>query len=73
MLGRHTLKGFHTNKNMNLNFPVYPSSGGVGTTAGQHTSAEQAVDDDTDEFLDPEPLPILGRCKAMYPFEGQSK
>jgi len=52
---------------------VYPSSGGVGTTAGQHTSAEQAVDDDTDEFLDPEPLPILGRCKAMYPFEVTSE
>ena len=28
--------------------------------------------DADDEFFDPEPLPILGRCKAMYPFEGET-
>merc|ERR1719336_2564196 len=26
-----------------------------------------------DEFYDPEPLPILGRCKALYPFEVTSE
>ena len=28
------------------------------------------VDDQEDEFYDTEPLPILGKCKALYPFEG---
>ena len=29
----------------------------------------QDIDGD-DEFYDPEPLPVLGKCKAIYPFEG---
>ena len=29
----------------------------------------QDIDGD-DEFFDPEPLPVLGKCKAIYPFEG---
>ena len=28
-------------------------------------------DDDEEEFYDSEPLPILGRCKSLYPFEGK--
>ena len=28
-------------------------------------------DDDDEEFYEAEPLPILGRCKALYPFEGR--
>ena len=28
-------------------------------------------DDDDEEFYETEPLPILGRCKALYPFEGE--
>ena len=27
-------------------------------------------DEDEEEFYDSEPLPILGRCKSLYPFEG---
>ena len=27
-------------------------------------------DDDDEEFYDTDPLPIIGRCRAMYPFEG---
>ena len=30
----------------------------------------QDIDGD-DEFYDPEPLPVLGKCKAIYPFEGE--
>ena len=29
----------------------------------------QDIDGD-DEFFDPEPLPVLGKCRAIYPFEG---
>ena len=28
-------------------------------------------DEDEEEFYDSEPLPILGRCKSLYPFEGK--
>ena len=28
-------------------------------------------EEDEEEFYDSEPLPILGRCKALYPFEGK--
>ena len=31
----------------------------------------QDIDGD-DEFFDPEPLPVLGKCKALYPFEGNN-
>ncbi len=27
--------------------------------------------DDDDEYFEAEPLPILGKCKALYPFEGK--
>ena len=27
-------------------------------------------DDEDEEFYDTDPLPIIGRCRAMYPFEG---
>ena len=27
--------------------------------------------DEDEEFYEAEPLPILGRCKALYPFEGE--
>lgn len=27
--------------------------------------------DDDDEYFEAEPLPILGKCKALYPFEGE--
>lgn len=32
----------------------------------------QDIDGD-DEFFDPEPLPVLGKCKAIYPFEAASE
>jgi len=32
----------------------------------------QDIDND-DEFFDPEPLPVLGKCKALYPFEAASE
>jgi len=32
----------------------------------------QDIDGD-DEFFDPEPLPVLGKCKALYPFEAASE
>jgi len=30
-------------------------------------------DEDEEEFYDSEPLPILGRCKSLYPFEVTSE
>jgi hypothetical protein len=30
-------------------------------------------EEEDEEFYDSEPLPILGRCKALYPFEGEGK
>jgi len=32
----------------------------------------QDIDGD-DEFFDPEPLPVLGKCRALYPFEAASE
>lgn len=34
---------------------------------------EDLGDHNEDEFFDAEPLPVLGRCKALYPFEGVFK
>ena len=45
------------------------------SSSGPQPTSETAVDVDDpegdDEFYDTEPLPILGRCKALYPFEGR--
>jgi len=48
----------------------YPIGTGPGGTTDLHPVD---VDDPDDEFFDTEPLPILGRCKAMYPFEVTSE
>lgn len=53
------------------------NSRGSGRYQQQDASSNHPVDvddpDADDEFFDPEPLPILGRCKAMYPFEVTSE
>ena len=39
-----------------------------------HWSSVQDIDSETaeeDEFYEQEPLPVLGRCKAIYTFEGE--
>ena len=30
-------------------------------------------EDDEEEFFEPEPLPVLGRCTALYTFQGQNQ
>lgn len=46
-------------------------SGSGGVIRGGHASSSSEADQEEDEFFDTaEPLPILGRCKALYPFEG---
>ncbi len=37
------------------------------------TSSEEGErrEDEEEEYFDTEPLPILGRCRALYPFEGE--
>ncbi len=42
-------------------------SEGVGAPSSDVIDGD---DDDDEEFYEAEPLPILGRCKALYPFEG---
>ena len=51
---------------------------GSGSSSGTGSAAVVAVasggsegDDEEEEYFDTEPLPILGRCKALYPFEGE--
>ena len=38
---------------------------------GGVADGDEDGNNDDEEFYDPEPLPILGRCKALYPFEGE--
>ena len=49
-----------------------PSSSGShdnGGKVGQDGGEED--EDDDEEFYDADPLPIIGRCRALYPFEGK--
>jgi len=47
---------------------------GPGGTEGEHF---QDIDDedaeDAEEFFEPEPLPVLGRCTALYTFQASSE
>ncbi|XP_075924947.1 formin-binding protein 1 homolog isoform X2 [Petromyzon marinus] len=47
--------------------------GGGGTTATTAAQVDSGGDFDDDDFEDEEPLPVLGRCKALYPFDGNSE
>jgi len=61
--------------------------GGTGSASGSSLSASAyrdasgsnvdigggVEDEDEEEFYDSEPLPILGRCKSLYPFEVTSE
>jgi len=51
-----------------------PSSSGShdnGGKVGQDGGEED--EDDDEEFYDADPLPIIGRCRALYPFEVTSE
>ena len=41
---------------------------GPGGTEGEHF--QDIDDEDDEEFFEPEPLPVLGRCTALYTFQG---
>ena len=44
----------------------------ISDATGSNMEIGGGVDDeDEEEFYDSEPLPILGRCKSLYPFEGK--
>jgi len=52
-----------------------PESSGIGNShlsLGALGENFQDIDGD-DEFFDPEPLPVLGKCRALYPFEAASE
>ena len=44
---------------------------GIGLVKGSGDPNLAEGEEDDEEFFDSEPLPILGRCKALYPFEGK--
>ena len=48
------------------------SSSGSNDKSGRDVDLEedQDVDDDEEEFFEAETLPIIGRCRSLYPFEG---
>ena len=46
-----------------------PSSSS-GSNDKQQVDDVDDDDDEDEEFYDTDPLPIIGRCRAMYPFEG---
>jgi len=64
-----------TSKNNNNSRSSNSPESGIGNShlslgaLGEHF---QDIDGD-DEFFDPEPLPVLGKCKAIYPFEAASE
>ena len=43
------------------------------SSSGSNEKQQVDDDDDDDEFYDADPLPIIGRCKALYPFEGRDE
>lgn len=48
------------------------SSSGSNDNGGKSARGDDAGEDDDDEeeFYDADPLPIIGRCRSLYPFEG---
>ena len=46
------------------------SSSGSNEKSGRDVGEDEDVDDDEEEFFEAETLPIIGRCHALYPFEG---
>ena len=44
------------------------SSSGSNDKSGRDVGEEE--DDEEEEFYDADPLPIIGKCRALYPFEG---
>eukprot|EP00096_Caligus_rogercresseyi_P007037 TRINITY_DN2432_c0_g1_i1.p1 TRINITY_DN2432_c0_g1~~TRINITY_DN2432_c0_g1_i1.p1 ORF type:complete len:651 (-),score=227.12 TRINITY_DN2432_c0_g1_i1:616-2568(-) len=50
-----------------------PSSDQGSSTARVGDEDEDDDDDDDSEFLDPEPLPPIGRCRAVYAFDVTSE
>ena len=47
------------------------SSSGSNEKSGRDVGEDADVDDeDEEEFFEAETLPIIGRCHALYPFEG---
>ena len=59
------------NNRNNNNGSSSNNSNPVTSTASSASSGVSGGDEDDEEYFDPEPLPILGRCKALYPFEGE--
>ena len=45
-----------------------PSSDNKSELDGRESNSA----DDEEEAFDSEPLPIIGRCRALYPFEGEN-
>ena len=42
-----------------------------GVASSRRSFARFGLADDEEEAYDTEPLPIIGRCRALYPFEGE--
>ena len=47
------------------------SSSGSNDNGGKSGQLAEDEEDDDEEFYDADPLPILGRCRALYSFEGK--
>lgn len=43
-----------------------------GGNGGGRADVPDDDDDDDEEFYDADPLPILGRCRALYHFDGKT-
>lgn len=46
------------------------SSSGSNDNGGKSRDVEEDEDED-EEFYDADPLPIVGKCRALYSFEGK--
>ena len=47
------------------------SSGSNEKSGGRDVGeVDEDIDEDEEEFFEAETLPIIGRCHALYPFEG---
>lgn len=56
-----------------MSLPSSSGSNDNGGKTGRELHDEDEEDEDEEEFYDADPLPILGRCRALYSFEVTSE
>ena len=63
------------NKNKSCHFSNSSSNSPESGISTSHTSLPDSdfehIDENNGDFYDQDPLPVLGTCEALYPFDGK--